>query len=1299
MNEFMKSLDDFTICLGEYNNDKMNMLFWLQTLIKKVKGKVYIIDFSKENTKEFIQECREKWEVNNFIDKNSFDKKVVVEDKIVCSMDFIYKYLEGISKNDYILLIGGEKLVPYSESKKIINTKYEGLSINASLMKDQDWKSFCLWIDKLYNDFQQKVQGIIVNIGVDNDTKTVILSLLNKSNNMSIICSETVEDKNNINLIIKEFYNKITNSNYDELIEFIENNKNNIDNKTYVVMLSQVYVYFGLSTKAIELLNQNYSSLSNNSKKLLADLLYREGKNETKCKKILDEIFVEDKFLLDLMPSILRVYSKDTDEIRKKWITIALEVDPENPKVIEYYGNWLSHNKEYKEASIVFRKLRDILHNQYYEIVARINDILFNPPKNPLDIQRYVLQAVQNYPQLHNEAILRLVTYFTEINKSEYITYSLLNDIDYNYDEELIYKLLTIKLDILSDIVSASKALGKLKPYNKKDHAKKINIERIKCITNSIMTIAKQPRGYLEWRRFIDNCQSEDGWSEVVYRELIECIEHLNSIDLNKLVNNSFMKKVEGCNDEEKGYLGIKLLRRIKTGDFNEKNIYDVIIGLLKYAEIEHDEDIKIWGRYYASIIYSLRGNDQMANDYALSIMDYYDIVSEEKKAICILLGVMAWANSQFRIGRKIEGIICVMSCIKYIAKAKEVYPILEEGLNIIGRFFSDDMSFINSYDKDNISKILQSLSIYNDSLIVPSSFMSNSLEEIEHKLEKKISSYQEKDIEWAGDITNLVAIYIKKSEEPKAINLIKDNYKKIIELFNFRMDLRYKLAGNWAEFLFLRTHPSIETYLIAKELLEIAIKDVENKRNVYHKEERAVIGDESKKIYKMYIELTGIMFKARDMKLISRNEYFEILENNLIKICPRSIIEQKEYNKEKIIDESLITKENEFLKLKEEYNILYNKNQGVSDELNNLALRMEELQKYLRLNHPYYMPLPKVEKISFKEIQDSLTDKEIFFQCIKLNISSIQIIITSKEIIIDHQLLSVNEIDNSLNKINEYIYKNNISKDDISINKYIERISKYFGSQVLRYCMNNKVDKIYAMSDLSLGTYNLNMCQLNGIYLLDRIKSIVNILDYNIFKNKKESSKCDKFVNRIFGNDNDKNLKLINDFLKKNEKDNFIIVENNGDEVETLIKSVRNNNVDTLLLYGHGVNDPNGSKFSGSLGIQGKRELIHVENILEQQNNIKNIIIISCRGGVPINNNIESSTGCWAELFERFNGNIILCKWDVDTESSILILEKMLNYIEDNQELEQALISAIMELKVEYKNPAYWSGIELWMN
>lgn len=1295
MNDVMMKIDNYLVSLGEYGFEETDMIFLLQTYINRVRGRIHIINFSRANIVKIVEAIGVKWNETKFIDRDRFNKCIFIVDNLSCSFEWVYSYIKSLSGDDYVFIIGAERLLPYSETKNIINTEFNGLTINAKMMQDADWKTFCFNLDNLYYDFQDKVQGIIVNIGVDHNTREIILSELEKSDNMSIAGLVNIENNENRNIIINTFYDKLNDSSYDELVQFLNSKKDKLSDKDYIIMLVQLYLKFGIANKAINLLSENYSMLSNKEKKLLADLLSREKNKNEDCKKILEEIFEDDKYLDDLMPSILRAYEKESDDIKVKWITIALEIDPENPKVLEHYANWLSNKKRYKEASMVFRKLKYQLKNQYYEIVARINDILDNPLEDSLDVERYVLQAVQDYPELHNEAILRLVIYFKDFVKSEYITYKLLNRIDYKYDEKLIYQLLNIKLEMLKDVVVASKALGKLKPNSKENHAEKINVERIKCLIKSIVTLAKYNKGYLDWRRFIDDCQSNKGWRDSVYGELIMYLDKLNKLDIKSIKNNSFISKVENCTEDNKAYLCIKLLRKIRTGEFHEEDVDSIIIGVLKYAEIINDEDIKLWGRYYASIIYSLRGGEQDANNYAISIFEYYNRVSPEKRDLCILLGLMAWANSQFRIGREIEGIICVMSCIVHIENIDEIYPILEEGLNIIGRFFSDNSEIIKSKDKVHICSALSRLSIYNKSLEFVASFISNSLDELIDRLNKKIHNYGQKDIEWAGNLTNLIGAYIKRKEKEKAANLIIENYNELIEAYKARMDLRYKAVTNWAEILFFTKTPNKQNYEIIINLIKVAINDIENKRNIFHKGERAVIGDISKKIYRMYIEVVTLMANIPEVKTITEEEYIKEIEKCVNMLSLRSVIEQKKYNMNKTVDKVTFDKEREYLTLVEEYNILYKKTEGESIYLNDMGFKIEELLNYLKLNHPHYKALPNAGEIGFNEIKKSLKDKELFYQYMKLNIMNIEIIITNSIVNIRYQLIDSEELEANLKNLNEGVYK-----DNVDIEENIRIISKYFGKELIEYSKEHEVERIYVMPDLSLGVYNLNMCNYDGEFLMDKVKSIINILDYDVIKTERYSLHCDKIANRIFGNERDYNLKLINDFLENNIDEKFYVIENMDDSIDTLTKYINEKNVNSVFLYGHGINDPNGECLGGALGIQGKRELIRINNIIEQMSIVQNIVLISCRGGVPLNSDLESSTGSWAELFEAFNGNIVICRWDVNTKASIFIMEKMINYIRQYKlRLDEALTLSIRDARDKYGNSVYWAGIEFWMN
>lgn len=51
----------------------------------------------------------------------------------------------------------------------------------------------------------------------------------------------------------------------------------------------------------------------------------------------------------------------------------------------------------------------------------------------------------------------------------------------------------------------------------------------------------------------------------------------------------------------------------------------------------------------------------------------------------------MSWGYIQYKIGRKHEGIMCVISASYYCRKVDEIKPFLEESVNIISLYLSEN--------------------------------------------------------------------------------------------------------------------------------------------------------------------------------------------------------------------------------------------------------------------------------------------------------------------------------------------------------------------------------------------------------------------------------------------------------------------------------------------------------------------------------------------------------------------------------------------------------------------------------
>ena len=159
------------------------------------------------------------------------------------------------------------------------------------------------------------------------------------------------------------------------------------------------------------------------------------------------------------------------------------------------------------------------------------------------------------------------------------------------------------------------------------------------------------------------------------------------------------------------------------------------------------------------------------------------------------------------------------------------------------------------------------------------------------------------------------------------------------------------------------------------------------------------------------------------------------------------------------------------------------------------------------------------------------------------------------------------------------------------------------------------------------------------------------------------------------------------------------MLTENNSDDLSKLSELTASEDITTVIIYGHGVPDPQGSLIDGAQELKAKK-LIRIDDIIDQLHNVKNLILISCRGGSPYSGSHENSTGTWATMLENFKGNIISCKWDVPTKSSIFIVNEMMEQIKyKNVEIDEALILAQRKAREHYGNPMYWGGIEFWKN
>ena len=366
--------------------------------------------------------------------------------------------------------------------------------------KQRDWKQLTDFIDNIYFDFQKKLAGIFSIIYTDKGGSEVICKLLETSNNLSI----TVTGYDCENKIYNEFdyiLSKMNSTPLSDILADIKSKASIFGEKNTRYLTAIAYNNAGDIDKAIEILDFITEDDEEALQICFSDLLIIRGnKNDLKrAEKLLLSLYSKSKLTEGLFPALFRLYQNDKINLNK-YIMEALKYDPDNLATIEMYGTMLSYSGKNIEAAKEFRKLESFFNNGLYELIARINEIIAWSISSNKDIEKYIYEHINKYPSIKNEALLRLSNYFQQYKKSYFLEYKYLKAADIRYDANKVFEILLRKIEILKDEKIASKAIGKLKPYNKIKDAQKLNSERFCVLIECITILSSYHNGYLYWR-------------------------------------------------------------------------------------------------------------------------------------------------------------------------------------------------------------------------------------------------------------------------------------------------------------------------------------------------------------------------------------------------------------------------------------------------------------------------------------------------------------------------------------------------------------------------------------------------------------------------------------------------------------------------------------------------------------------------------------------------------------------------------------------------------------------------------
>ncbi len=960
---------------------------------------------------------------------------------------------------------------------------------------------------------------------------------------------------------------------------------------------------------------------------------------------------------------------------------------------------------KYKDASLAMRHIYMENQNPYYELKARLFDLMDNPPINMNDAESYIDAFIDNNPSLENVANYMLGEYFLQFRQSYYLGYKRFKLVPININTPEATSVLKRKIEILQDVEKASKALRKLKPYSKASDAIILGQERMSVLIEAIITFALLDKGYLYWEEFIENIP-DNSWKPFLSDYLISQIDKLKDLPIDNLIEESYITKINLQISED---LSIKTdsnaiftLREIKGGSSevnNIKKIESCINGTLAFVESNGNKTNILWTRYYASIIFSTMGLNQKAIDIAITQLYLASKCNDKNKKLALALGLIAFGYSQYRIGNQVEGTACVITAINFCVELKEISPLIEDGLNIIFRFIIDNNALFND-KKTKIELFFDKWSPYIKNGKINQYFIKGDNQSLYEYLHQKVAEFKIKNSDWASMLTNLIGTCYKLDKFEEAAKLIHSNYKEAIPLLTMRRDLRAQILLNWSELLFqtLTKNNFMEVYNIVLELLEIASDDIEYQRNVSHKKERAYVGDKNRSIYLFYLEVLLVLIKCKDIPT-HESRYREKVKKIIPKLLPRAIIEQKKYNYSKdVVSAELIELEQEYYKLLSEIQFQLNQS-NLTEEDGNKINRFQELVEYLKKYHPHYKSLNNIEDYNFEQVKKKLKPNDVLYQFIKTQHGIFTLLLTYENEFINFDFIEPNEYQ-KINNILDLLSCNLINGIDNDFCDYCQILSSVFYKDLLNYTKEHEINKLFIISDSTMGFFSPNLVSYNDFWLIKNVKSINNIIDYNVINIETNNSIYnDVIIGKSFGKDSDRAIHLTCEWLNEKNKTDFIGITNLTDDIKELTNICDEKVPKFLILFAHGIMDANSNLQDGAVAIQGNNKTIKMEYILNKCNSFQNLILISCRGGKSFINQIESNSCIWSNILEQPIHNIILCRWDVPVKSTLEILDSIIKYItEEKYDLSEALIKAQVEASYKYDFHE-WAGLEFWNN
>lgn len=1298
---FLLCEENYTVVLTtEFKLEQFIIAKLLDELLKKnPQGiiKIAIFKYSKTKVDETIKKIAGE---SNFINENLH--RVITYQPSQKNIQVIIDEADMSSTEDFLIIYGAERLCNFSDERPQIEREYKNLQIK---LYSPDQLDIEKGVNRLF-EMHKKISNLVSLFETTPENAKNIFEKYKNNNDVEVNILLPSTDGEEV-VDVHQLLGKINQMNLTEALNSIEEIHGTLTNEGRALLKFGAYINNGYKEEALSVLKENYNDLDNSFKLMIANLLNIE-EHFYESLQILKEIYTNDKWLIGLPGALVTASKVLDDSKRESVINDLLSMNTQDPYVLQECANFYNKIHQYNKSGKIFREIYNITGSKFYELLARIAEVKDHPPEKGHHAEDYLKAIAVEDPSLENEVFYRCALIWKFMYNSMYMYYTNLDKIRLDHTYANSFDVIERKLEVLSNYEHVEKGL-KLKPLTKERDYEKLISTRADLIVDELEYLFLDDKGHILLKNFIEDTQSRDIWQKSLGEKLKKEIKKWNEEDLGNL-EESVDSYEESELDKTNSLNAIRYLRRIQKEitKLPKEEMNQIISGAIILAEKEQNKFNELWIRYEAATWFSYLGHYQDANNHSLTLLNYYNRVvdNEQLREYAFALGLAAWGDSQFRLGREIEGLICSLAAVKKGISLNNYY-LIEKGLNIIYLWLINS-SVVSREDKALFNNFLNRISevVDGNSIMyrIQTCIAEEKWEESYKLLRPLVLTNDTEDANWATHFSNYISMCMKCGKSEEAIELLLDKALKVSKLLENRLDIRWKAILMWTQILLSergrkQSGNLLEILLLNKDLLKMAVEDIEEQRNnIFHREERAYISDQTSLLYRSYVETLAILSKLQELPQDVKADFEREAILYLIKLSPRTIAEKKLYEGE--VPNELEGKFNEYIYIYDE--LMKIEADVESVEYQQKTQKFSKLQKELIDSHPYLRSLPLIEIKDLSKIQESLLQNEVFYQYSLTPMGMVYLLITKNEREFGHIFFNNSKLKDTAESLGE-IFSRSLDKENIQkVESLCHAISEPIFNPIFKQKYVNNVSNLFICPDMSIPYFSTSLIRSNQDWFINSVNGIFNLISVSELLDRfTEKQKTLNDINMIsIGSKSwqkDRAIPTAEKWVKENAQYFEEVINDFGKGNQLIIDTLKNKKPKLFTMIAHGVEEPEVKGANGAFRILGpNKKYLTTDDIEDISLYTENMFFVTCRSGQPYAENLQSSNSVWTNIVSQKN-NKILCRWDVDIRPSLILLKYIMS------DKEKAIPHLICEAQKhlmkskEWNAPSAWAGYEYW--